>query len=182
MPRSPLNEGRGINPGDTSSSSPPFWILPDAQRRPGHQPRRHLRARPARRPCSARTLNEGRGINPGDTGRCSPRPARGWPRSTKAGASTPATQVRPPRRRREVGSLNEGRGINPGDTARFCKNDGTETNHRSSMGVGASTTTRLRLLHVISDDTRQNGQHQAVETALTAPGTRGFRESLRVRR
>ena len=61
-----LNEGRGINPGDT-------WIIPrcqsqrfDAQRRPGHQPRRH----------------------PGPPVQADYRP----PRSTKAGASTPATR------------------------------------------------------------------------------------------
>ena len=40
-PPGPLNEGRGVNPGDTSAS--------------------------ASGSCSARPLNEGRGVNPGDT-------------------------------------------------------------------------------------------------------------------
>ena len=66
--RSSLNEGRSVNPGYTS-------------RRPS--------ARHTRRP----SLNEGRSVNPGYTAQalhgCSP----GWHvRSTKAGASTPATR------------------------------------------------------------------------------------------
>ena len=137
-----LNEGRGINPGDTPS-------LPPA------------------RPRTITTLNEGRGINPGDTHTQEEVCLHHARRSTKAGASTPATLVsgnaadaarkagaqrRPghqPRRhqrleqrRRAVErrstkagastpatlgfvstkartippALNEGRGINPGDT------------------------------------------------------------------
>ena len=215
--RQPLNEGRGINPGDTGSFDVicANRFLSPAQRRPGHQPRRHSRTRsrgpqaellvrstkagastPAtRRPGAPRsprlafqTLNEGRGINPGDTSTKRP-PVPGDCASAAA--------------------LNEGRGINPGDTHDRDRPGARAVDLRRStkagastpatpldsakmtvlrrtiarpLGVGASTTTRLRLLHVISDDTRQNGQHQAVETALTAPGTRGFRESLRVRR
>ena len=55
----PLNEGRGMNPGDTIR----FLIM--------------------RRPHS--TLNEGRGMNPGDTARQS-RELPDHQRSTKAGA------------------------------------------------------------------------------------------------
>ena len=64
--------------------------LSGAQRRPGHAPRRHLLTVPPewRRP---RTLNEGRGTHPGDTCTAGPVPGRAGPRSTKAGARTPAT-------------------------------------------------------------------------------------------
>ena len=61
-----LNEGRGINPGDTPE---PFWLLydfNDAQRRPGHQPRRHRRKRVVAVLVQDRST-KGRGINPGDT-------------------------------------------------------------------------------------------------------------------
>ena len=60
-----------------------------------------------------KSLNEGRGFHPGDT-----RPGRQFPappflRSTKAGASTPATPRRPARARRPRCPLNEGRGFPP---------------------------------------------------------------------
>ena len=120
---SALNEGRGISPGDTHR--PPIRTrsvsVAHAQRRPGHQPRRHAQ-RPARRYArvSCSTLNEGRGISPGDTYRAfTAGDIVRCLRSTKAGASAPATPQRccrvndlqrPP-------SLNEGRGISPGDTS-----------------------------------------------------------------
>ena len=44
-PRNPLNEGRGINPGDTQAASEPTGRSCNAQRRPGHQPRRHPNTR-----------------------------------------------------------------------------------------------------------------------------------------
>ena len=64
-----LNEGRGRDPGDTSVFSPPFASLYTAQRRPGPRPRRH---------------NE-QGVGAEAV----------FPRSTKAGAETPATHPRP---------------------------------------------------------------------------------------
>ena len=36
-----LNEGRGMNPGDTTPDMPTKGETADAQRRPGHEPRRH---------------------------------------------------------------------------------------------------------------------------------------------
>ena len=137
----PLNEGRGINPGDTACSvvsvtpcvlrstkagastpatrashaAAPSKADFTAQRRPGHQPRRHGAPRPRHR-SRYTPLNEGRGINPGDTftaknivrrSRAAQRRPGHQPRrhmakrkkkryvlidrSTKAGASTPAT-------------------------------------------------------------------------------------------
>ena len=64
----PLNEGRGVNPGDT-----PAWLCYAAR--------------------LSTSLNEGRGVNPGDT-RTAMFDARG-----------------------ANGTLNEGRGVNPGDTS-----------------------------------------------------------------
>ena len=86
----PLNEGRGMNPGDTTRCQPAAFRDSTAQRRPGDEPRRHfdvekivpLRGFAQRRPGDeprrhvlrtlaqdqgARALNEGRGMNPGDT-------------------------------------------------------------------------------------------------------------------
>ena len=70
--RAALNEGRSVNPGDTSMIEPKVVHVTDAQRRPERQPRRHL------------------GLTA--------TPIAPWMRSTKAGASTPATRrlVNPP--------------------------------------------------------------------------------------
>ena len=86
-----LNEGWSVNPGYTRSVTPGSRSARFAQRRPERQPRLHLyclRHRPNRR-CS---LNEGRSVNPGYT---HVRDVGNLPRvdrSTKAGASTPATR------------------------------------------------------------------------------------------
>ena len=140
--RRTLNEGRGVNPGDTRTTFPTESTSSVAQRRPGRQPRRHMRRswacqffrdaqrrpgrqprrhdqevidwlarvlaqrRPGRQPRRHRErrwrpratrdpLNEGRGVNPGDT-RIWSVLRRGDPRSTKAGASTPATHLTAP--------------------------------------------------------------------------------------
>ena len=87
----------------------------DAQRRPGREPRRHSPGRPRAGRASGASLNEGRGANPGDTRSALPlRPAA--PRSTKAGAQTPATPTTSGLSGWRRWSLNEGRGANPGDT------------------------------------------------------------------
>ena len=115
----PLNEGRSVNPGDTilarpTASSPPS-LNEGRSVNPGDT---HLAERSPR--VAAVALNEGRSVNPGDT---SPQPVNRWtspsslnegrsvnpgdtdgrrvldaarradPRSTKAGASTPATRA-----------------------------------------------------------------------------------------
>ena len=112
-----LNEGRSLNPGDTSTSSV---------------------STPA-----ATSLNEGRSLNPGDTfwlavclawteaaqRRPESEPRRHWPMTMGASWRAGSAQRRPesePRRhhptcsRRSTGwtSLNEGRSLNPGDTSR----------------------------------------------------------------
>ena len=91
---SPLNEGRGQNPGETRTAAD-VNVGPriDAQRRPGPEPRRNRQRRPRNRR-TRRSLNEGRGQNPGETP---------W----TAGITLP-TRI----------ALNEGRGQNPGETRR----------------------------------------------------------------
>ena len=90
-----LDLPRSTKAGAETPATPSVWALPfdrvlPAQRRPGPRPRRHWTP-PRDRSSTWRPLNEGRGRDPGDT-----RGRRGWgsvarPRSTKAGAETPAT-------------------------------------------------------------------------------------------
>ena len=119
-PRSSLNEGRGISPGDTCAS-----------------PRRPTGGWP--------TLNEGRGISPGDTcGRGRPVLSRTDVRSTKAGASAPATLTEAVAAgiQKVVLALNEGRGISPGDT--LSDDDGSCRDSRPrSTKAGASAPATL---------------------------------------
>ena len=94
-----LNEGRGANPGDTSTS----WIGPCssgcAQRRPGREPRRHVPTAPS--PAAMKFCAQRRpGREPRRHVRLGEPRATGVVRSTKAGARTPAT---PGRRRRRRG-------------------------------------------------------------------------------
>ena len=86
--RSSLNQGRGVNPGDTSTDyQVRSTFAVNAQPRPGRKPRRHSLERMdwTNKP---NPLNQGRGVNPGDTSKAIvKRNARLCPhRSTKAGA------------------------------------------------------------------------------------------------
>ena len=119
--RAALNEGRGVHPGDTRSWSwclTPSWL---AQRRPGRSPRRHRRYTLVPRPADGATLNEGRGVHPGDTR----PPARGASRSPSA--------------------LNEGRGVHPGDTA-LAPGEDASLRVRSTKAGAFTPATRDRLL------------------------------------
>ena len=139
----------------------------DAQRRPERQPRLHIQGRGyirVGRDAQRRPERQPRLHKPGVTSA-----SHGSPRSTKAGASTPATRAScwcP--QRACSGPLNEGRSVNPGYTAKFCK-----------RAVSGQTIARPRVreprqrrvcVHFTRFRTipRQNGQDQAVETALTA--------------
>ena len=144
----PLNEGRSVNPGYTErrlqavdrrftsphaqrrperqprlhqhrGAGPAATARGDAQRRPERQPRLHPRARPRQtRPYwSAQRRPERQPRLHLESLRAETLPE---PRSTKAGASTPATPedtnlVSP----NDSGqrTLNEGRSVNPGDTS-----------------------------------------------------------------
>ena len=113
---STLNEGRGSHPGDTFSTSACSISTPTAQRRPGLSPRRHLclPSSPLGRTASAQRRP---GLSPRRHSNAWPHSEQSGPRSTKAGALTPATPV-PARYRdsRGFSPLNEGRGSHPGDT------------------------------------------------------------------
>ena len=64
-------------------------VSSSAQRRPERQPRLHLFPSPLR--TGSASLNEGRSVNPGYTRQTCSAVVRAMQRSTKAGASTPAT-------------------------------------------------------------------------------------------
>ena len=90
--RVPLNEGRGINPGDTCVG---LALLPD----------------------NACTLNEGRGINPGDTPRGNLVVVRYFLTLNEGRGINPGdTSLTAEIYLQGTPALNEGRGINPGDT------------------------------------------------------------------
>ena len=117
---SALNEGRGTHPGDTSGRAQVprrFRRSSDAQRRPGHAPRRHATTL---RPASIFRIAQRR---PGHAPRRHApdvpdvHPTQGA-RSTKAGARTPATPGLPGAPYAGSFALNEGRGTHPGDTWR----------------------------------------------------------------
>ena len=80
-----LNEGRGVNPGDTRDTPRGARRAPALNEGRGVNPGDTRTTHPGRR--SARPLNEGRGVNPGDTGARHALAGRLGPRrSTKAGA------------------------------------------------------------------------------------------------
>ena len=115
---SPLNEGRGRDPGDTGRGCTAHGVGYPAQRRPGPRPRRHLKFR---------NLFRGKWFAQRRPG---PRPRRHVHRlerdlrrrrrSTKAGAETPATPGDRTHTRVRLPPLNEGRGRDPGDTGPFA--------------------------------------------------------------
>ena len=111
-----LNEGRGVNPGDTGTPSASLTLPSIAQRRPGREPRRHGRVRRARHGARP-ALNEGRGVNPGDTGRCSGPFASCSPLNEGRGVN-PGDTIPGRAGCLTTTPLNEGRGVNPGDTLR----------------------------------------------------------------
>ena len=88
-----LNEGRGFHPGDTSSRGTSRTCPPTLNEGRGFHPGDTSRRRRRRGAC--RTLNEGRGFHPGDTIRGRHGSVAPVGRSTKAGASTPATRPKP---------------------------------------------------------------------------------------
>ncbi len=86
-----------------------------AQRRPERQPRRHPLSLPhARRRC--RRSTKAGASTPATPGRASHDAGRWRARSTKAGASTPATPSGISQFPCAPAALNEGRSVNPGDT------------------------------------------------------------------
>ena len=157
-----------------SRLDPPIERHTTAQRRPGHQPRRHVDAMPGvGRGCPRCSLNEGRGINPGDTSvPVRPLAALLFTRSTKAGASTPATLVdRFPRTwcRPNTTPLNEGRGINPGDTrtSRFVE-DVVDDQPALNEGRGINPgDTRRSIMEILRPPLRDRSTKAGASTPAT---------------
>ena len=111
-----LNEGRSVNPGYTCRlSTSRCIVMCVAQRRPERQPRLH-----PRRPACAQ-----------------PRQSR----STKAGASTPATRIPRSTAWTRPAPLNESRSVNPGYTG--LQVIGEVRGGRRSTKAGASTPATL---------------------------------------
>ena len=115
-PARALNEGRSVNPGYTRRPREKANRSRRAQRRPERQPRLHALQRGASAWTWTWALNEGRSVNPGYTRGCGEWLWLVSERSTKAGASTPATPATSQRLRGHPRALNEGRSVNPGYT------------------------------------------------------------------
>ena len=112
----------------------------DAQRRPGPRPRRHPRA--------------GHRVRPRE------------PRSTKAGAETPATRSRARRTPSSRSSLNEGRGRDPGDTPR--RHSGMRRCDALNEGRGRDP----------GDTGRTRSSSESLHSAQRRPGPRPRRHKL----
>ena len=172
-PHHELDEVRSTKAGAETPATPrpPMRTLPTratAQRRPGPRPRRHWRdesaaavagaaqRRPGPRPRRHRLRElpcSGRG-SPRSTKAGAETPATRCPRpdvvlevnrrSTKAGAETPAT---PPARgapNRRRSSLNEGRGRDPGDTGRMTPELTIQTRRSTKAGAETPATPLVR--------------------------------------
>ena len=111
----PLNEGRGVNPGDTLPKGIVYAPHMDAQRRPGREPRRHFR-------------HQNR--NPTPTTDAQRRPGREPRRHFSGTSASSSTRT----------SLNEGRGVNPGDTRRRRRREGAVTALNEGRGVNPGDT------------------------------------------
>ena len=125
----PLNEGRGVNPGDTAPDGDSSAPLNEGRGvNPGDTGNSFGRVAWTRSP-----LNEGRGVNPGDT---APESAdyddvRHHPLNEGRGVNPGDTRRLPRKAGRWGWALNEGRGVNPGDTRQIVDAHMRST-HRST--------------------------------------------------
>ena len=145
--KSTLNEGRGINPGDTARSA---RQSSDTGRAPGLRSTKARVSTPATHSVLLGELHVP--IRSTKAGASTPATLDGFvivvvvsQRSTKAGASTPATRRRssllPPR----PATLNEGRGINPGDTSTSDSNSVGLTGRSTKAGASTPATLQARV-------------------------------------
>ena len=163
-PRPTLNEGRGLDPGNTtaprttSSAAPAAQRRPGprprqhtmrvvvvshgprcAQRRPGPRPRQHTRRAAARLSCSARSTKAGASTPATRVDEIAVGHADA--RSTKAGASTPATHRRGAEQQREVQIAQRRPGPRPRQHRRHLVAEPLHV--RRSTKAGASTPATL---------------------------------------
>ena len=162
---SALNEGRGINPGDTRRirSSLRAW-QPRSTKAGASTPatRESSRQRPSR---TAHPLNEGRRINPGDTHERSRARRRADARSTKAGASTPATPRLPRARLLTTSkSLNEGRASTPATPANLMY-------HWSTDGRAQRRPGHQPRRHSRSLAAREEARQRSTKAGASTPAT-----------
>ena len=182
-----LNEGRGSNPGDTSSAPDMSAATPGAQRRPGFEPRRHLVLDPGR-------VEFARSTKAGVRTPATPRGSRivkllvRFNRSTKAGVRTPATPRRTAATRPATPALNEGRGSNPGDTARSSATSAACGRRSTKAGVRTpATPERMKLSRcALSSAQRRPGfeprRHPSCPTASGGPSVAQRRPGFEPRR
>ena len=111
----PLNEGRSLNSGDTSTALSRSILTIGAQRRPESELRRHSRCSTCS-PIRSGALNEGRSLNSGDTCRGRSRATAGAALNEGRSLNSGDTPGRRRCRRRAAWTLNEGRSLNSGDT------------------------------------------------------------------
>ncbi len=189
---------RSTKAGASTPATPLFifsecFATRDAQRRPGHQPRRHAATRvvqivgiPAqRRPgLQPRRHSNVARYEYYDHGRAQRRPGHQprrhvsldlrpiclAARSTKAGASTPATPPRPRRGAQRLSALNEGRGINPGDTSGRCVSACRIRGRSTKAGASTPATQGLRLLPSANFMTAQRRPGHQPRRHLAAEG------------
>ena len=146
----------GCEPRRHVKANPSYPVTPTAQRRPGCEPRRHIHQlrqlfQPVRRSTKAGVRT------PATRVACQLDRPRGALRSTKAGVRTPATLDAPSPIRSRARSLNEGRGANPGDTtsvALACRYSSTLNEGR---GANPGDTPNLPL-DVENDKNRRHGK------------------------
>ena len=142
-----------------------------AQRRPGHQPRRHAATVRISVPTWRTTLNEGQGISPGDTRRLE----RGEviddvtasTLNEGQGISPGDTRIRVRigRENARPATLNEGQGISPGDTgAETCDRQRAAGPLNEGQGISPGDTTARRRVHVRSS--------RSTKARASAPATR----------
>ena len=133
-----LNEGRSVNPGYTWASSGCKQCHLAAQRRPERQPRLHVEQRRQR---ISRQM-----------------------RSTKAGASTPATPSTRSGSSSAAPSLNEGRSVNPGYTSSVRK-------IRPRCRNAQRRLERQPRLHVVGGASSAGARERSTKAGASTPAT-----------
>ena len=115
-PRASLNEGRGLDPGNTAIAAFTLNSSSAAQRRPGPRPRQHGKGGRCSISC-IQSLNEGRGLDPGNTSSRTTGSVSRSPLNEGRGLDPGNTAGWRGRPNTSATALNEGRGLDPGNTS-----------------------------------------------------------------
>ena len=165
----PLNEGRGSNPGDTTKSP---TVAPEgmiAQRRPGVEPRRHQLWTPTTS-SGPRHAQRRPGVEPRRHPLHVRRRVRPYCRSTKAGGRTPATPGHADKCAATHHALNEGRGSNPGDTSPSRRPSATSSTRSTKAGgrTPATPDGSAQSDHALHRSTKAGGRTPATPGELAS--------------